>query len=239
MKAGLLCLVMCLAIAPRAQAQMTWTDRGFANISGGYQAGSHDLGTQSTFTIYDETATVTTSQKVTGGGFFDISGGYKVWRNLAVGIGFSRMSSKSDAAINATIPDPVFFDRLRSVSTSANDLVHVEKAVNFVATWMMPVTDKIDVGFQFGPSAITVKQDLVDSLTVAEPGPTVTGVTFRNEDKVVAGINLGVDVTYMITKRYGVGGLARFITGSADLSGTTNKLTLGGFQIGAGGRVRF
>jgi len=218
---------------------MTWTDRGFVNVSGGYQAGSHDLGTQTSFTLYDETATVTTSQKVKGGGFFDVSGGYKVWRNLAVGIGFTRVSSKSDAAINASVPDPVFFDRPRTVSGSAADLVHVEKAVHFIATWMMPVTDKIDVGFQFGPSAITVKQDLVDSLTIAEPGPTVTGVTFRNEDKVVAGVNLGIDVTYMINKRYGAGAMARFTTGSANLQGTTNKLTVGGFQIGAGGRVRF
>ena len=89
MKAGLLCLAMCAAVAPKAQAQMTWTDQVFVNISGGYQAGSDTLTTNTPFELYDEQGTVTSSQKVSGGGLFDISVGYKVWRNLAAGVGFS------------------------------------------------------------------------------------------------------------------------------------------------------
>jgi hypothetical protein len=43
----------------------------------------------------------------------------------------------------------------------------------------------------------------------------------------------------MITKRFGVGGLARYAWGSATIEGATDKLKLGGFQIGGGARVRF
>jgi hypothetical protein len=57
--------------------------------------------------------------------------------------------------------------------------------------------------------------------------------------KTTVGINLGVDVTYLVTKRFGVGGLARYTWGSADLAGAADKLTVGGFQIGGGLRVRF
>jgi hypothetical protein len=57
--------------------------------------------------------------------------------------------------------------------------------------------------------------------------------------KTTVGINLGVDVTYLVTKRFGVGGLARYTWGSADLDGAADKLTVGGFQIGGGLRVRF
>ena len=84
-------LTFCALAAAPAHAQMAWTDRGFVNVSFGVQGGSRDLATSSTFTIYDENATIETTQNVGGGAFFDAAGGYKVWRNLAVGIGFTRV----------------------------------------------------------------------------------------------------------------------------------------------------
>ena len=51
--------------------------------------------------------------------------------------------------------------------------------------------------------------------------------------------HFGVDVAYMINKRFGVGGLARYTRGSVELAGASDKLTVGGFQVGAGLRARF
>ena len=53
------------------------------------------------------------------------------------------------------------------------------------------------------------------------------------------GFHLGVDVTYLVTKRFGVGGLLRYTHGSVSLEGASDALTVGGFQIGVGGRLRF
>ncbi len=239
MIAGLLCLAMCAAVAPSAHAQMTWTDTGFVNVTGGFQAGSHTLTTSTPFQLYDEDGTVDSTQKVKGGGFFDISGGYKVWRNLAVGLGFTHSGSSSDAAVTARVPDPLVFDNLRSVTASASDLKHSENVLHFVGTWMVPITNKIDVGVSAGPSIFNVKQDLPSAVTVSEPGPTLSSVVVNDPTKTSVGINLGVDVTYLVTKRFGVGGLARYTWGSADFDGTGDSLTLGGFQIGGGLRVRF
>lgn len=239
MKAGLLCLAMCAAVAPKAHAQMVWTDKGFVNVTLGAQVGSRTLPTSTPFDIYDEQATVASTQDVKGGAFFDISAGYKVWRNLAVGIGYSRSSSKTDATITASIPDPVFFDRPRAVSATASDLKHSEGALHLMGTWMVPVTDKIDVGLSAGPSIFMVKQELPSTLTITEPGPSVTGVTAISADKTTAGVSFGVDVTYLVTTRVGVGGLARYSLGSAELDGASDKLKLGGFQLGGGVRLRF
>ena len=238
-QAAALCLMFCATVAPSASAQMKWTDQGFAAISVGGQAGSHTLATSTTFDLYDEQAQVETTQKVGGGGLFDINGGYKVWRNLVAAIGYSRTSSKSDASVVASIPDPDRFDLPRGVTASAPDLKHSEQAINFMGVWMVPVTDKIDAGVSFGPSIIIVKQDIPSTLSIAEPGPTVTGLATESAKKTVGGINLGVDVTYLVTKQYGVGGFLRYTWGSADLDGTTKSLTVGGFQIGVGGRYRF
>lgn len=238
MKAGFLCVVMCAAFAPRAHAQMTWTDKGFVNVSGGVQVGSHTLDTSRTFSIYDEDGTVTSSQKVKSGGLFDISAGYKVWRNMAISVGYTWTGSKADASIVSQVPDPVFFDRPRTVNSTATGLKHTENVVNVDAVWMVPVTDKIDVGVSAGPSFFSVKQDIPGSVTATEPGPTVTVAT-DSASKSTVGFNFGVDVAYMMNKRYGFGGMARYTWGSADFEGATDKLTVGGFQIGGGLRVRF
>jgi hypothetical protein len=240
-QAGLFCLALCAVAAPSAQAQMMWTDQAFVNVSGGMQTGSRTLATASSFPLYEETATVTTSQDVEGGGFFDVSGGYKVHRNLAVGLGYSRTGSTADAAIAASIPSPAVHDQFRSVTASSTDLKHNESALHFTATWMMPVTDKIDVGVFAGPTIFMVEQDVPASLTVTEPGPAINAVSISTTDKSSAGFHLGVDVAYMITPRFGVGGLARYTRGSIEIEGAADdeKLAVGGFQIGAGLRVRF
>ena len=239
MKAGLLCLAMCAAVTPKAHAQMTWTDKAFVNVTGGAQAGSRSLETERSFELYEEQARVASSQDVKGGAFFDISAGYKVWRNLALGLGYSRSGSNTNATVAASIPDPVLHDSPRAISASVTGLKHTESAVHLMGVWMVPVTDKIDVGLSAGPSIFMVTQGMPGTLTVTEPGPSVTNSTAVNVDKTTVGIHFGVDVTYLVTKRWGVGGLARYTWGSVGLEGASDKLTVGGFQIGGGVRLRF
>jgi len=240
MKVGLLALCVYAGAARPATAQtLQWTDKGFVTVNGGVQVGSHDLTTTQTFDLFDETATVTTASKVKSGGLFDIGGGYRVWQNVAVGVTYSFTSSDSNAAITGIIPDPRVFDNPRSISASAGGLRHKENVLHFNATWMMPITDKIDVGFSAGPSIFFVKQDVVSSVPTTEPGPSVGTPVVSNDSKTTAGLNFGVDLTYLLSKKWGVGGIARYTWGSAKLAGGDQSLTLGGLQIGGGLRMRF
>ena len=242
MRAGFLSVALCAVLAPDAHAQMTWTDKAFVNVTVGAQTGSHTVSTSSTFDLYDEKGTVTSSQKVKGGGLFDVSAGYRVRKNLAAGIGYSRTGSKKEASLTALVPDPRVFDQPRAVSAVTPGLKHTENALNLFAAWMVPVTDKVDVGVSAGPSIFFVSQELPTALSVSEPGPSVAQVTTEKSSKTTAGINLGLDVTYMVTQRWGygwgVGGLLRYTWGSVDLKNASDNLTVGGFQIGAGLRVR-
>ena len=238
-KAGCLSAAMLLMAAPSVQAQMTWTDQGFVNVNIGAQAGSRDLNTQSTFEIYGENGSLATAQEAGGGGLFDFSIGYKVWRNLAVGIAYSRSGSDSDAAIAATVPDPVFFDRQRALSATATGLDHSENQFHIQGTWMVPVTDKVDVGLSFGPTIFSVSQEIPTAITVNEPGPTLASTSIVKEKKTVGGINFGVDVNYMITPRYGAGGFIRYTRGSVEWDAADDSTGVGGFQIGFGFRYRF
>jgi hypothetical protein len=154
-------------------------------------------------------------------------------------VGYTFMSDSTDAAVTASIPDPRIFDNPRTVTTSADNLSHAEHAINLMGVWMVPVTDKVDVGISFGPTIFIVKQELPDTLTFTEPGPTVTGLTKKDVNKTTAGVNFGVDVTYLLTKKAGIGGMLRYTWGSVDLDGANDSLTVGGLQIGVGARYRF
>lgn len=239
---AILALGLSTVATPASAQTMQWTDKGYVSVNGGVQTGSRTIDTSSTFSLYDETATVTSTQKVKGGGFFDIGGAYRVWgKNLLAGISFSHTSSDANVSITASIPDPVFFDRPRELTKSESGAKHTENVIHINAIWMIPVANKIDIGVFAGPSIFSIKQQTIGTIgasSVTEPGPNVA--TPLNEiKKSSGGFNAGVDVQYMIRPKWGVGGLARYTWGSATIAGATEKLTLGGFQIGAGGRVRF
>jgi len=240
MKAGILALCVCAAPQIATAQTMQWTDKGYASVNVGVQVGSHDLTTTTSFPLFDETATATTTQTDVGGGpFFEIGGAYRVWgHNLLAGLSFQHTSSHSNAAFTASVPDPVVTDSPRIVNQTLNDAGHSENVWHFDAIWMMPVAEKLDVGIFGGPSIFSVNQDIVTTFTSTEPGPTVTA-PLTEVSKTTLGINLGVDVQYLLGKKWGVGGLARYTWASADIEGATDKLTLGGFQLGVGGRLRF
>jgi len=231
---------LCTCYAPTATAQqLQWTNKGFFNVNLGGQMPSQTLTAVTTPEIYGEQARFASAQDVGSGLFFEIAAGYKVWRNLTVGAGFTRVGSSDDLTVDAEIPDPVFFDAHRNITFTLPDAGHSQVAINLTGTWMMPVTDKVDVGFLFGPTIFFVGQDLPGETQVAEPGPTVVSSELISEEKGGFGIHFGVDVTYLVTPRIGVGGLARYTWGSSDIAGAEESLTVGGFQIGGGLRYRF
>jgi hypothetical protein len=59
----------------------------------------------------------------------------------------------------------------------------------------------------------------------------VTTVGVEEVDESAVGVHFGLDVNYMVNKRFGVGGMARYVWGSADVENAGDKLSLGGFQI--------
>ena len=235
---GVMALAASITFSSTAAAQMTWTDKGYVTVTGGVEAGSDTLATQVDFTLYEEPGRVASSSKVGGGGFYDVSAGYKVWSNLVVALGFSHSGDSNDLPVSASVPDPLHFDQPRNVSATLPETKLSENAIHISAVWMVPVTDKIDVGIAAGPSIFMVKQDIPNGLTATEPGPTVT-IQSADSKKTKAGFHVGVDVTYLIRPKLGAGVLARYTMGSVTLDGSTESLTVGGFQFGAGLRLRF
>lgn len=230
---------LATAVASEAQAQTkpAPASLGFVNITGGAQPQRRDLGKTDTFTLYDEKATLTSSQPIANGAFFDVSGGYRVWHNLAIGAGYSSFSTTGSASVVAVIPNPLFFDRPKTVNSSADGLEHTERGIHLQAVWFVPVTEKIDVALSAGPSFIQVNQHLVSSVTVPT-GTQNVNVVIGSEEGTAKGVNVGFDGTYLFTRNIGFGLMIRYAGGSVDLPSAPG-LSVGGFQAGAGFRFRF
>ena len=246
MKTALLAFALTFASVPQAAAQMQWTDKVFLYVNFGVQVGSQDVEMASEFTVYDEPATLTGTMSLGSEPIFaDFGGGYRVGRNLAVALGYVNYNTESDVSVVARIPHPIIFDNFRTVTVNAPGVGHMSQMLNFSAVWMMPYTDQIDFAFYAGPSIIFAQQDVVTGVTIApEPGPDysnpqVSSVEVTEQSKTSFGIHFGADMAYMVNKRYGVGGGIRYVWGSADFDGLADSVTLGGFQIVGGLRVRF
>lgn len=235
--AVLACGFVVLSATP-ALAQMQWTDKAFLNLSAGLQIGTSDVTSTQPFELYGEAGSLLSAQDVKGGFFVDGQFGYRVRGNLAVGVGVTFVQGKADADITGTIPDPAVFDRHRTASATATDLTHRETWFAGLLTYVMPLTDKIDVFFSGGPAFVQVEQEVPTTVTVTEPTPTIASVGVTKFSESGIGFVVGADVRYMITNRIGLGVLGKFSAASVELSDGT-KVDAGGFQVGGGVRIKF
>lgn len=255
-----LATVCVLAGATQAAAQQTAgvppaPGRLTISVNGGFQAGDHDISRSTVFPLYDEEGSIDITQSgIGGGGFFDFGANYRVRNQLGVGIAFTFNSSDGDGTVNGSIPHPLFFDSFRTLTASANGLDHKERGVHLQASWHIPFTDTLDFTVSAGPSFYNISQDFIRRVTFSETPPfdtvNVDAVELLSLRKNAVGFNIGVDAAYTVYSGLNVlgvnpviaiGAQARYTRAETDFDINDNdsaSVKAGGFQIGAGVRVR-
>ena len=208
------------------------------SVNVGAQAQSRTLNAGFTVPIYGQDATAATVQEIGSGALFDISAGRRVWSNVAVTLGFSTFTDTQDIVGTASIPHPLFFNRPNAVAIAASDAKRTERNVYILASWLAPVTEEIEVMLSLGPSFTNVRQDLITGVTVP-PGTQDASPVTDSRSGWATGVNVGLDGTYLFTRSYGVGLFLRYNSASLDVPESETELKTGGFQIGAGVRLRF
>lgn len=243
---------VCAGLARDAQAQTgTWADRGYFNISFGMESGSSSLTDTQNITIYEEAGTISSNTTWTSGSLIDAGAGFRVWRNMTVGLAYHQEENDTESALSGSIPSPIFFNRPREL----NEVVQLdrkEKAVHLVLGWALPINEKFDVVVSGGPSFFRLEQDSVepfDSSDIREGGTPFTTVTLdidrATQKKSLVGFNVGADATYIFWSnddiRVGGGGFVRFTQASGDIQllSTEQSTEVGGVQFGFGARIRF
>jgi hypothetical protein len=250
---------MTAAAQTPAAAQQPAADaegKYFFNLSVGGQSREQTFTDTSTFQIYGEQGALATAHSIGGGTLFDVSAGARVWRSLSIGIGYSSLKNKNDAAISVRVPHPIVFGQSRVANAIAENVEHSENAVHLQFMWRIPVTDKFQLTAMAGPSFFTVRQSIA---TIQAPqdiqdvapftNVTITSVRVTEVKDSPVGVHIGIDGTYFITTYndigIGIGAFARYVGASFDLptaAGVTRDdtdLKVGGPQGGIGLRLRF
>ena len=227
------------ASAAHAQSGPSVPPEFYVNVSVGAQTPGHTVNSASTFTLYDEEGKLDSTYRSRSAVIVDIAGGHRIWRSMSVGAAYTEFSKSSTGETIATVPNPLFFDQPVVTGTiGLGELEHKEHGLHVNAAWWIPISDKIDIAISVGPSFIFVTQE-VATLPVVEDGTqNVTGFLKEKQSGTAFGVNVGFDGTYLFTPRFGAGLLVRYAGGSVDLP-NLKGLTVGGFQIGLGIRMRF
>lgn len=239
-------LIAVLACAPVAFAQQRpLGSRGFIVVNGGYQITSNDFEKTSTIRANAEDGSFTTDYEVAGGPTFDVAGGARVWRRLALGVGVARFSSSRPSTLTGTVPHPFFFNRHRSIAGDVTGVKREELTIDVQARVSAPIGRQMQISGFAGPSFFQVKQGLVSTFSWAETYPFDeasfgSATTVRAKGSKV-GFHAGVDLAYFITRQVGVGGTIQYSGTTVDVEsgGTSHEVKAGGARAGAGLRLKF
>src|SRR5438874_2001152 len=125
MRAVICSIVLALLFeSTSAQAQ----DRGFVSISGGYRPASPKFSDTVRTTQNVEPGAIDTAYRVKAAPEFDVAGGVRLWRQLALAVDVAYLSKTAGGTVTAQVPHPLYFGRLRAVDRKSTRLnsSHVE-----------------------------------------------------------------------------------------------------------------
>jgi hypothetical protein len=225
---------------------VTNADRGYVEVNLGLQATSTAFDITTHPVTFVEPSTVQANYSVKGAREFDVGGGVRVARQLAVGASFSKFERAGNVAVDARLPHPFFFNHARTVTGTANDLARRETALHGRVSWTGVMGGGWELWVSGGPSFFKVEQDLVENITVTETYPydtaTFASAVSQRHSSSGLGFNVGADVTKLFTPHMGVGASVVFSRATLKFdtfSDPTRSFDVGGARVGGGLRFRF
>ena len=224
-----------------------WLDRGYLSVNGMYQTATPSFTQQQSWSYFAEPASVAIEYPGESAVGVDIAGGWRVWRNLAIGAGLAVVSRPSTTVVSGSMPNPLYANRPTTLS-GGFEAKHSETAIHVQASWTMALKPKMALMVFGGPSFVNVTQTIVqaEGIGTSIPYPydngTITSANTTTESGIAFGFSAGADFTYFLSKTIGVGGIVRYAWASADFPVTGQPsvpVKAGGLQVGGGLRVFF
>jgi hypothetical protein len=236
-----------LAAPSLALAQSTSKPTRFTiGVSGGVQQAAEDVSDHFSFPKNVETELVDVKYSMKPSALLDLAAGYRLWKDLGVGVAVSVTSGKSDTDVTASVPHPFFFNQPRTITGTENDISHSETGVHLQLQYIVPTNGRLHFTLEGGPSWLNVDHEVVTDVTVTESYPYDTaafgGVVAKTTKASALGFNAGIDVTWLFAESVGLGGIVRYTRADIDLTavqGRTLTMKAGGLQGGVGIRVLF
>jgi hypothetical protein len=229
--------------APCARAQGVPADRVAVTLSAGYGVTSRSFSQNTTFELFSEDGTMTSSYTVRHAPLYEAGATARLWRNFGAGVAFSSARQNGPAQVVAQIPDPFQFNQFHQIS-GAPGVQHNETAVHAQAAFWFTAGKRLDVIVSGGPSFFSAQRDFVSDVTYEDTfpynSPAYQAATLTRARKRATGVNLGAEGGWRFASHFAVAAVARYSRATADFGSVGGQsVELGGLHVGGGIRLLF
>jgi hypothetical protein len=218
-----------------------------ANI--GQQASTTTVSQEQSFDRYFEQGSFTFEHEIPQSLIFDFGAMVRVWRGLYAGGALSIFDQTGAGTVTARVPHPLQFNKPRTTAGEIADANRREFGQHITVGWAIPASGGLDFILSGGPSFFNTQQLFVTRLNFSlqdEVFPFEELAFPRADTEIqrenVIGYNAGVDMTWRLNKRIGLGLLVRYSAGKKEFIPTGAlpvEVTAGGLHAGGGVRVLF
>ena len=175
----------------------------------------------------------------------DVGVSGRVWRQVGITVGFMMFQADARTAIAGSVPSPLFYNRPRTV-VKERTMRHEYREQYVAAAWLIPITARSRLTVAGGPSLFVIERSFITDVGIVEGIAPYREVTIgRLPAEVGRGKGLGahgsVDLTYLLTRRVGVGATIRGSAGTVVVSAgaISEAVRVGGLTLTAGLRIGF
>ena len=218
-----------------------------ANI--GQQASTTTVSQEQSFDRYFEQGSFTFEREIPQSVIFDFGAMVRVWRGLYAGGALSIFDQAGAGTVTARVPHPLEFNKPRTTAGEIADANRREFGQHITVGWAIPASGGLDFILSGGPSFFNTQQLFVTRLNFSLQDEVFPfeELAFPRADTEIQrenaiGYNAGVDMTWRLNKRIGLGLLVRYSAGKKEFIPTGAlpvEVTAGGLHAGGGVRVLF
>jgi len=222
------------------RAKTSIKNKYFVKISYAMGMAGSDQTQSWTEPLYGENTEYTLVNKTGKSSSFNLAFGYNLSKTMGVGLGAIIYSSDLDATVNASVPSPWVFNSPRTASGAYATTL---KATIFYLDFIYKFNfSKFSLNFFAGPAYFNSSSEVISAIDIQDvfPNDTVT-ISFTTEKvkKNSFGFTGGLDLNYFFSSHLGVFVEGRYLSGSGTFMPASQKvpgikLTVGGFNVGAG-----
>jgi hypothetical protein len=220
--------------APRRPGRLS------AFVGGTLAAAASDFAGQRTFTEFAEEGRLDADYSRQTGPGFELGLAYALGRHFGVAASFNLLERTLGSTYTASIPHPLFLDRPREATGSADGLSYRERGWH-LDLLLQSERGRLRYAAFAGPSYVRVEASLLEPLQYRQAYPydsvEVTSVPRASASASAFGFNAGGTLDYRFGQRVGAGLLVRYHQVRAELPQTPEdlvKIDAGGLQIGLG-----
>jgi hypothetical protein len=233
------------ALRPKTESQVR-QPRVFLGIGAAGQFGIVKFTDRVTFKLYQESGQFQADYRTQNDWALDASVGVRLGPQFVLAFGYFGVSPTTTASAVAKVPHPLNSNQPRTATISNLAVARSESDFSLQITYLVPISDRVDLALYAGPAAFYLRQDLITGFTYREAYPydavAIDSFSTTRKTKVGLGGVVGGDLTVMLWRFVGVGLGGRYARASLNLpsAGTGSiPVDVGGAQVNGGVRLRF